>query len=217
MNMKEVLFENEVFDEDVYNKTKRHYTEMVEPLPQYLQSFRDEGLPTSMDFYLTITESNESLHEEINKRMYDYINGKFIPVDERIRIIQSYGDVEDRLRESFNKLRRMRIERVPLIAEGDTIVPNYDAIDDLARKAATVHINVKKLTDYYNAVKKVVDAIDELREYQTKNGLPDVITGELYRKNGNYINRYSLDLLMKDGFTPEKFADAARDHVQLKK
>jgi hypothetical protein len=215
--MKEVLFENEVFDEDVYNKTKRHYTEMVEPLPQYLQSFRDEGLPTSMDFYLTITESNESLHEEINKRMYDYINGKFIPVDERIRIIQSYGDVEDRLRESFNKLRRMRIERVPLIAEGDTIVPNYDAIDDLARKAATVHINVKKLTDYYNAVKKVVDAIDELREYQTKNGLPDVITGELYRKNGNYINRYSLDLLMKDGFTPEKFADAARDHVQLKK
>jgi hypothetical protein len=111
----------------------------------------------------------------------------------------------------------MRIERVPLISEGETIVPDYDAIDALARKAATVHINVKKLTDYYNAVKKVVDAIDELREYQTKNGLPDVITGELYRKNGNYINRYSLDLLMKDGFTPEKFADAARDHVQLKK
>jgi hypothetical protein len=215
--MKEVLFENEVFDESVYGKTKRHYTDMVEPLPDYLQSFRDEGLPTSMDFYLTITESNESLHEEITKRMYDYINGKFIPVDERIRIIQSYGDVEDRLRDSFNKLRRMRIERVPLISEGETIVPDYDAIDALARKAATVHINVKKLTDYYNAVKKVVDAIDELREYQTKNGLPDVITGELYRKNGNYINRYSLDLLMKDGFTPEKFADAARDHVQLKK
>lgn len=217
MNMREVLFKDEVFDEVLYNTTKTHYTELAEQLPQCLQSLREEGLPTTMEFYLTITDSNEAFSEELTKLREKYMKGLFIPVDERIRIIQSYGDVEERLQGSVSKLRRMRIERIPLMPEGDAIVPDYDAIDAIAKKNATIRINVKKLTDYYTQVKKVVDALDELREHQTKNGLPDVLNGELTRTKGRQTSRYSLQMLIDEGLTPELFADVAQDHVRLKK
>lgn len=215
--MKETLFENDAFDYALYHSTKSRFTELAEYLPLCLQALREEGLPTTMEFFMTITESDESFSEYLTKLRERQMKDLFMPVDERLRIIESYSDLHDRLRDSVSKLRRIRVERLPLLSEGDAIVPDYDAIDAIAKKNATIRINVKKLTDYYTQVKKVVDALDELREFQTKNGLPDVLNGELTRNNGRNISRYNLQMLIDEGFTPELFADVAQDHVKLKK
>lgn len=214
--MKETLFENEVFDYALYHSTKSRFTELAEYLPLCLQALREEGLPTTMEFFMTITESDESFSEYLTKLRERQMKDLFMPVDERMRIIESYSDLHDRLRDSFRKLRRIRVERLPLLAEGDAIIADYNQIESISKKKATIRINVRKLNDYYLQVKKIIDAMAELREFQTKNGLPDVLNGELTRNNGRNISRYNLQMLIDEGFTPELFAEVAQDHVTLK-
>lgn len=211
--MKESLFENEIFDQSIYHDTKTHLMDIAEQLPDCLQALRVEGLPTTMEFFMTITDNTESFAEYIAKLREQRLKDSFIPIDERRRITESYADVYDRLRDSAIKLRRIRAERLPLLADGDAIVPDYDRIDAIAKEKATIHINVKKLSDYYDQVKKVIDSLNDLRAFQTSNGLPDVLTGGLTRVKGKYINQYDLQMLIDEGFTPELFADVARDHV----
>lgn len=54
---KETLFSNEIFNDKIYNDTKRKFEQMADTLPDLLASISAEGLPADWGFIESITHT----------------------------------------------------------------------------------------------------------------------------------------------------------------
>ena len=210
MKKKEVLFDEEIFDEKVYAETKQKYADMAEKLPDLLASLAAEGLPATWDYFQQITDADDSfkrwVDDQYMKRVSSY---DFLPMDERNRIIDTYDALFERLKDDVAQLRRMKRERLPLVDADGTIMVDMDKVEEMARKVATTRINTTKMQAYWEQVNKVVQAINDLRQYEDKNGLPDSTfnPASIYtRLQGVYVPSNLSTTEFRDKFsTPEKF------------
>lgn len=173
MNEKEKLFKSEIFDEKIYQETKRKYEQMADTLPDLLASISAEGLPTDWKFIESITHNEGAFREWVDKQGQERQKGKFLTVSEIQRNADELNEFHDRVAPYINSIRRMRIERLPMVAVDDSVDVDMDKVEELARAEATTRINASKMEAYWERVNKVVQAINDLKEYEEKNGLPD--------------------------------------------
>lgn len=214
---KEKLFENEIFDDRAYFKTKQHYVEMAEKLPALLASLSAEGLPTDYDFYLEITANEGTFKEWIDAQYMRRMEGMgFVPTEERKRIAGIYSDLYSLLSDDVSELRRMRREKLPVVAEGDSIAVDMDKIEEMANKAATTKVNGTKIQQYWDEVQDVLKAMDQLREFEKSNGLPDFVNGELSFLLDGRPQRYTMDSFIKQGGGVELFQQIAAPYFTKK-
>lgn len=214
---KEVLFDEEIFDEKVYAETKKKYEDMAEKLPDLLASLAAEGLPTDWGYLQLITDTDNSFRDWINSQYMKRVSSfGFLPVDERNRIIDTYDALFERLKDDVAQLRRMRRERLPLFDADGTVMVDMDKVEQMARKAATTKVNSTKIQAYWDAVNKVVDAMTELREFEDRNGLPDFVNEELVFVKQGRPQRYNLSLFLKEGGGTDLFQQIATPYF-LKK
>jgi len=217
MKEKEMLFDEEIFDEKVYADTKKKYEEMAERLPDLLASLAAEGLPTDWGYLQLITDADNSFKRWIDELYMKRVSSfDFLPMDERNRIIDTYDALFDRLKDDVAQLRRMRRERLPLFDADGTIMVDMDKVEEIARKAATTRINATKIQAYWDAVNKVIDAMAELRSFEEKNGLPDFVNEELVFLKQGRPQRYNLSLFLKEGGEADLFQQIATPYF-LKK
>ena len=173
MMKKEKLFSNEIFSEKIYTDTKKKYEAMADTLPDLLASISAEGLPTDWGFIDTITHNEGAFREWVNEQGKERQRGKFLTVAEIQRNADELNEFFNRLAPDVNAIRRMRIERLPLIPVDDSISVDMDKVEELARAEATTKIDATKMQSYWEQVNKVVQAINDLKGYEEKNGLPD--------------------------------------------
>lgn len=217
MKKKEVLFDEEIFDEKVYADTKKKYEEMAERLPDLLASLAAEGLPTTWDYFQMITDDDNSFKRWIDEQYMKRVSSfDFLPMDERNRIIDTYDALFDRLKDDVAQLRRMRRERLPLFDADGAIVVDFEKIEQIARKAATTKINATKIQAYWDAVNKVIDAMADLREFEDRNGLPDFVNEELVFLKQGRPQRYNLSLFLKEGGEADLFQQIAVPYFSKK-
>lgn len=217
MKEKEVLFDEVIFDEKVYTETKKKYEEMAERLPDLLASLAAEGLPTDWNYFQLITDADNSfkrwIDEQYMKRVSSY---DFLPMDERNRIIDQYDALFEKLKDDVARLRRMRIERLPLVDADGTIVVDFEKIEQMARKAATTKLNATKIQTYWKQVNKVIDAMAELRSFEDGNGLPSFVDDELVFTKQGRPQRYNLSLFLKEGGEADLFQQIAAPYFSKK-
>lgn len=214
---KEVLFSEEIFDEKVYDNTKKKYEELAVQLPDLLASLAAEGLPTDWGFLQLITDADDSFKRWIDEQYMKRVSSfGFLPVDERNRIIDTYDALFERLKDDVAQLRRMRRERLPIVSVDDLITVDMEKVEQMARKAATTKVNATKVQAYWDAVNKVVDAMAELREFEEKNGLPDFVNEELVFVKQGRPQRYNLSLFLKEGGGEELFQQIAAPYFTKK-
>ncbi|QRX64628.1 hypothetical protein JS578_05140 [Dysgonomonadaceae bacterium zrk40] len=170
---KEKLFSDEIFNEKIFNDTKKKFELMSEQLPDLLASISAEGLPTDWKFIESITHNEGAFREWVDKQGQERQRGKFLTVAEIQRNADELNEFYSRLIPDVNAIRRMRIARLPLIPVDDSISVDMEKIDELAKKEATTKIDASKMQAYWEQVNKVVEAIGDLRNYEEKNGLPD--------------------------------------------
>lgn len=173
MKKKEELFNDEIFDNKIYNDTKRKYEQMADTLPDLLASIGAEGLPTDWKFIDTITHNEGAFREWVDKQGQERQRGKFLTVAEIQRNADELNEFYNRVAPYVNAIRRMRIERLPLAPVDDSIAVDMDKVEELSRKEATTKIDATKMQSYWEQVNKVVEAINDLKGYEEKNGLPD--------------------------------------------
>ena len=173
MKKKEKLFNDEIFDEKIYNETRKKYELMAEQLPDLLASISAEGLPTDWGFIDTITHNEGAFRNWVDEQGRERQKGKFLTVAEIQRNADELNEFYSRLIPYVNEIRRMRIERLPMVAVDDSVDVDMEKVEDLARKEATTRINAEKMQAYWEMVSKVVQAINDLKVYEEKNGLPD--------------------------------------------
>lgn len=207
---KEKLFSDEIFSEKIYNETKRKYEQMADTLPDLLASISAEGLPTDWKFIESITHNEGAFRNWVNEQGRERQKGKFLTVSEIQRNADELNEFYNRVAPYINSIRRMRIERLPLVAVDDSISVDMEKVEDLAKKEATTRIDATKMQSYWERVSKVVEAINDLRNYEDKNGLPDSTFNPAsisMGMNGVYMTPPNLSVKeFKDKFsTPEQF------------
>lgn len=207
---KEKLFNDEIFSEKIYNETRKKYEQMAEQLPDLLASISAEGLPTDWRFIESITHNEGAFREWVEEQAKERQKGKFLTVAEIQRNADELNEFYNRLAPDVNEIRRMRIERLPMVAVDDSISVDMDKVEELARKEATTKIDATKMQSYWEQVNKVVEAINDLKAYEEKNGLPDSTFNPAsisMGMDGVYMSPPNLSITQfKDKFsTPEQF------------
>ncbi len=207
---KEKLFSDEIFNEKIYNDTRKKYEQMSEQLPDLLASISAEGLPTDWEFIDTITHNEGAFREWVEEQGRERQRGKFLTVAEIQRNADELNEFHNRVAPYVNEIRRMRIERLPLVPVDDSVAVDMEKIEDLARKEATTKVDATKMQNYWEQVNKVVEAIGDLRNYEEKNGLPDSTFNPAsisMGMDGVYMTPPNLSITQfKDKFsTPEQF------------
>ena len=210
------MFDEEIFDEKVYAETKKKYEDMAEKLPDLLASLAAEGLPTDWGFVDDITCSESAFREWVNMQKEERHKGKFLTITELERLSEELNDFYDRVIPTVNAIRRMRIERLPIVSVDDLITVDMEKVEQMARKAATTKLNSTKIRAYWDAVNKVVDAMAELRSFEEKNGLPDFVNEELVFLKQGRPQRYNLSLFLKEGGGEELFQQIAAPYFSKK-
>lgn len=206
MKRKEMLFDEEIFDEKVYTDTRKKYEEMAERLPDLLASLAAEGLPATWDYFQMITDTDNSFKDWINSQYMKRVSSyDFLPVDERNRIIDQYDALSDRLKDDVAQLRRMKRERLPLFDADGLITVDMDKVEQIARKAATTKLNATKIQAYWEQVNKVANAMAELRGFEDRNSLPSFVDDELVFMKQGRPQRYNLSLFLKEGGEADLF------------
>jgi hypothetical protein len=200
----------------VYAETKKKYEDMAEKLPDLLASLAAEGLPTDWGFVDDITCSESAFREWVNMQKEERHKGKFLTITELERLSEELNDFYDRVIPTVNAIRRMRIERLPIVSVDDLITVDMEKVEQMARKAATTKLNSTKIRAYWDAVNKVVDAMAELRSFEEKNGLPDFVNEELVFLKQGRPQRYNLSLFLKEGGGEELFQQIAAPYFSKK-
>jgi hypothetical protein len=216
MKKKEMLFSEEIFDEKVYTDTRKKYEDMAEQLPDLLASLAAEGLPTDWRFVDDITHNESAFREWVNRQKEERHKGKFLTINELERLSEELNDFYDRVIPTVNAIRRMRIERLPIVSVDDLITVDMDKVEQMARKAATTRINATKIQAYWEQVSKVVDAMSELREFEDRNGLPSFVNEELVFVKQGRPQRYNLSLFLKEGGEADLFQQIATPYFSKK-
>ena len=199
MKKKEMLFDEEIFDEKVYTDTRKKYEDMAERLPDLLASLAAEGLPTDWSFVDDITCNESAFREWVNMQKEERHKGKFLTITELERLSEELDDFYDRVIPTVNAIRRMRIERLPIVSVDDLITVDMDKVDEIAKRKAITKLNATKIQAYWEHVNKVVDAMTELRSFENRNSLPDFVNEELVFVKQGRPQRYNLSLFLKEG------------------
>lgn len=210
--MKKELFKSEIFDEKIYNETRKKYEQMAEQLPDLLASISAEGLPTDWGFIESITHNEGAFREWVDKQGQERQKGKFLTVSEIQRNADELNEFYSRLIPYVNEIRRMRIARLPMVAVDDSIAVDMDKVEELAKKEATTKIDATKMQNYWEQVNKVVEAIGDLEAYEEKNGLPDSTFNPAsisMGMDGVYMTPPNLSIkqFQEKFSTPERFQD----------
>lgn len=214
--MKKEQFSDEIFDEKIYNETKRKYEQMADTLPDLLASISAEGLPTDWEFIDTITNDEGAFRDWVNEQEKERQKGKFLTIAEIQRNADELNEFYSRLIPYVNEIRRMRIERLPMVAVDDSVAVDLEKIDELAKKEATTKIDATKMRSYWEQVNKVVEAINDLKGYEEKNGLPDSTFNSAsisMGMDGIYMASPNLSITQfRDKYaTPEKFQETFKN------
>ena len=216
MKKKEELFSDEIFSEKIYNDTKKKYELMADTLPDLLASISAEGLPTDWKFIDGITHNEGAFREWVDKQGQERQKGKFLTVSEIQRNADELNEFYNRLAPDVNAIRRMRIERLPMVAVDDSVDVDMDKVEELARAEATTKVNATKVQDYWDAVGKVEQAKEELRGFEDENNLPSLFDSELlFTKNG-HIWRLNYDRFKELGGSAELFAEMTAPYFSRK-
>lgn len=220
MNKREMLFREEIFNEKVYMDTRKKYEKMAEKLPDLLATLSVEGLPTDWRFVDDITCNESAFREWVNRQKEERHRGKFLTITELERLSEELDDFYDRVIPTVNAIRRMRIERLPIVSVDDLITVDMDGVEEIARKEATTRINATKMQAYWEQVSRVVDAINDLRDYEKQNGLPDCTfnPASVYtRLQGIAVPSNLSTTEFRDKFSqPEKFQNIFLNTFKIK-
>jgi hypothetical protein len=214
--MKKELFKSEIFNEKTYNDTRKKYEQMADTLPDLLASISAEGLPTDWGFIDTITHNEGAFREWVERQREERQKGKFLTVSEIQRNADELNEFYNRLAPDVNAIRRMRIERLPMVAVDDSVAVDMEKVEELAKNEATTKVDANRVQEYWDAVQRVEQAKDELRNFEDANNLPSLFDSELlFNKNGN-IWRLNYDRFKELGGSAELFAEMTAPYFSRK-
>lgn len=213
-------FKETIFADDEYRAFNQRFTDMAKDAEIQIEALGNDDLPTDLDFIQRITKTENAFQNYIKQSAVEYIGKRFIPIDEKTRIHAVYNELHERLSNGVARLRQYVIEGLPLINTGGVATVDYGEIERMAQEAATYSVDVDRMGEYFSKIEQVKQAMDELRKYETSNGLPDFMDSSIngglsYSKDGR-LQRSNFETFYKSGGGEELFQQVARNYFVKK-
>ena len=208
------MFDKKVFNEKQYSIYLRRYSVMVEEFIKQVEVLRNEGFTADVEFIATVTASDEAYKEYIQELSDEQTKGKFLDKTMKKQIEESFLDLYDRTRGAVSQINHYLSEGLPVIADGDSVKVDSEAIEKNAKETATHAIDTKGMEAYWEKVEQLTRAFDDLREYEVKNGLPDFVNGKLQRDMGDRLHFIDYDYFIKKGGSKEYFQEISLDYFK---
>ena len=208
------MFEKKVFNEQEYSIYLRRYSEMGEEFKKQVEVLRNEGFTVDVEFIATVTASEEAYKEYIQELSDEQTKGKFFEKNMKKQIEESFHDLYTRTSGAVSFIRYYLNEGLPVVAEGDSVKVDTEAIEKNAKETATYLIDTKSMEAYWAKVEQLTRAFDDLREYEVKNGLPDFVNGKLQRDMGDRLHFIDYDYFIKKGGSKEYFQEISLDYFK---
>ena len=179
---------------------------MADRLPNLLSALSDEGLPTDLKFLKDITKTDTAFYDFLKAEKEKHLRGSaFIPKDEIQRTERVYNDLYLQLTDEVGELRRMFYAGLPIVEVGGAVTVDAVEVEKLAKERATTFVDADKIQAYWNEVQKVLKAMSDLQDFETKNGLPSFVNDELHFVQDGRAQRYTLNSFIKAGASAELF------------
>lgn len=204
--MKQTEFKEIMFDDALYHRARQNFIDMADRLPGLLSALNDEGLPTTLKFLKDITKNDTSFYDFLKAEKEKHLRGSaFIPREEIERTERVYNDLYLQLTDEVAELRRMFFSGLPIVEVEGSVTADTDEIENLAKERATTFVNAEKISAYWDEVNKVLTAMADLRDFETKNGLPSFVDNELHYIQDGRAERYTLHSFIEAGASAELF------------
>lgn len=187
---------------------------MGEEFIKQVEVLRNEGFTADVEFIATVTASDEAYKEYIQELSDEQTKGKFFEKTMKKQIEESFLDLYDRTRGAVSQIKHYLSEGLPVIADGDSVKVDSEAIEKNAKETATHAIDTKGMEAYWEKVEQLTRAFDDLREYEVKNGLPDFVNGKLQRDMGDRLHFIDYDYFIKKGGSKEYFQEISLDYFK---
>ena len=201
----------EVFDRRIYDRLHDGNWLHEYNFKDAIDQLEKEGFSATLEFVKQITKDEDSFKNHINELQRQRLSGGFIPKDEREMVHQAFTDLYERLVKKVASLRSSLNSGLVIKAEGDTVVIDKTATDELMRKKATIEIDTKKGLEYYAKFIAVIDAHKALRAYEKENKFPDTI-----QLHFNDQTPFGFELNRDGTITEDTFANVMRYSLQKK-
>lgn len=213
--MKQTEFKEIIFDDALYLKTKQNYSDMADRLPDLLSALSDEGLPTGLKFLKDITKTDTAFYDFLQAQKEKHLRGSaFIPKDEIQRTERVYNDLYSQLADDVSELRRMFFSGLPIVEVDGAVTVDAAEVENLAKERATTFVDAEKIQAYWDVVQKVLKAMSDIQDFETKNGLPSFANNELHYIEDGRAQRYTLHSFIKAGASPELFQKIASTYFK---
>ena len=201
-------FKEIIFKQDAYNSAKSDQEGYIKVLEALLSVLKEQGAPTSKEFIERITASETALGDWVNEQYNKRIDAEyFMPPAEKKRINDIYHETFVTLHDPTERVRSL-IEsgKLHLTEKKGKCTVNEVKMEEVAREAGTKRFDIQKMQEYHKVMSKFIDAMKELQEYETKQGLPQTteMNHTLYDNKITSMPPIALTYL-QEGATEETF------------
>ena len=212
-------FKEVIFDEEIYNSEIDTQTKNAERAEQAIQTLKDENLSITVSFIGKVAKDEDYYKSYIDSLYNDSVKRLgFTPRETKERLRREFNDLFERTNSSAIRLGSLFNNGMVFIDKDKSVAINHDSIESIAKDKATTYVNTTKVAEYYNEIMKVKDAMDNLTVYQTKSGLPDIMStehsGGLYYSKGKYSHTLTFEGLKQQNFDKELFSHATAPYFK---
>ncbi|MDO5665574.1 MAG: hypothetical protein Q4G63_10010 [Bacteroidia bacterium] len=178
-----------------------------------LEQLRAESMPETLEFIKELTATEDSLKNWVVQQQRKYLADKFIPSDERARVIQSYRDLLDRLEKPVAGLRSL-MNSVDVIPDGDSITINWETTEAKQKEKSTIVIDGEKFNEYYSVFYDLIKAHQKLVAFEkSKQYFPESTSLKFHE----LVAGLGYDYNTRADVTPERFAEIHKSKLAKKK
>lgn len=187
-----------IVDEAQFLKLKKEAMEASRHVLNGIEALKNEGIPTDEKTIKMLTASPEALENFIRDSANSRIGKGFVPPEEKSRIYQVYSELLARINSKVQTMRES-LPTVPVVFNRENIEIDYKALEKITLEKATQLVDVEGIAEYYSKVQAIEKAMNELREYEIKKGLPDFQNSGLsYSEDQFFYTSKLLDFLRYD-------------------
>ena len=195
INKNMTKFKTEYFDEGKYKKDLQELETAEARFMDALEKLNSEGIPTDYGFIVKLSKfSDEDFLNYIKEAFRKYIDNLGLVVkEERKRIAAIYDTIYSNTLPAVQTIRKA-FSKGLIISKGEdgTFIVNTDKMKDEAKKRNTIEIDTDLMSEYYDLLMNIKEAMNKAGEFEKKHGLSRFSDGE---SKLIYLNPYYPDFL----------------------
>ncbi|MEA5081508.1 MAG: hypothetical protein VB024_07810 [Dysgonamonadaceae bacterium] len=173
-------------DEKQFEQLKKEATEHASRVLEGIEVLKAEGIPTDEITLGMLTATPDALENYIRECANSQIGKGFVPQEEKSRIYEVYSKLLARIKDKFH-LMRESLKTTPILFKKDAIEIDWKKLEQIAKNRATYEVDNEGINQYWEKVEAVEKSLNELRQHEIKNNLPDFRnSGLAYTDNGSF-------------------------------